>query len=426
MIKLCVFLLLQLILNIDCWANLYTCDSPKSQPELAQDSSKNELIISTFPPMLNSNQVNRDNLEYKKPFLIYYAVDSTEAFMQISVKYEIAKLQRSCKSNKNVNFIAFINSLYVAENSFIYCKNKVLKQVNFEENELINRSLNQKRMLISKGEESNSKFGSLNYKVRYSKESTEAFKAYPLAHPDFLFDLINFATSNQKLFPIDKFAPFLNLKSHGSEDYILSGMHSCQAKAKELSAKKIINTILSSKEIMTLESLNTPSKIEKNLKTYENIISKLDLGSSRGVGSFKTKNDSQETIRLGEQRLSITDFKIGSAFGGLGVSQGLGSDYGFGTNQIQLGWVLDDLYPHGSNRSLGFMILESCESKRNPSLFYPYMDNILGYYTALKSLWYRNLNWWEILEKADGSTGQLFFILKEETAKIPNIEVVTK
>lgn len=397
-------------------ANIYNCNSTNGKPSVNTQSTKTKLKISYSEPLFATTTVNRENLEFKKPFLIYYAIDSSEAFMQYSVRYEVAKLQQSCRENSNVNFAVLLNSLYVEQNSIVICKDQVVSKINLQEFPELSNSLKMKRKLISSGDHSTGEKGSLKYLVMYFKETNKAFGEYPLAHPDFLFDLINLITTNPNLFPNEIYAPFINLKSHGSEENVLAGMYTCQKRAKELSADAIIKQVLNKKELQFLRKLNDPNEVEKNISDYENIISKLDLGNNPGIGEFKSES-SLGNERLGNERLSI-------AGAGLGVHEGLGSEVAFGTAQIHLGWVLDDLFPSASRRSLGFLMLEACDTNRDQEFFHTYLTNVFAYYTAKKSLWYRNLNWWELLDEANGKSEKLLVLLKDKTPKIPNIEVV--
>lgn len=371
-------------------------------------------------PFITSNEINRQNLEFKKPFLIYYAIDTSEAFMKYSIRFEIAKLQQSCRRNNNVQFIAFLNSLYVEKNSFIICKNQKISTLSFKNYPQLHKKLRSKRQYITSDDKKVILGNQLKFKV-----TNKLFSEYPLAHPDFLYELIHFTISDKDLFPNERYAAFLNLKSHGSKEYLLAGLHECQKNAKILSSKKIIRNILSSTEHKLIDELDSPDKVEKNITEYENIISKLDLGSSRGIGSFNSDPKLGDE-RLGDERLSIKESNSGNTFAGLGDNEGLGAEFAFGTNQIHLGAIFDELYKEGSSRSLGFLMLEACDTNRNPSLFHNNLTNIFGYYTARKSLWYRNLNWWEILEDSKGLTVNMVNILQDETAKIPNIGFVTK
>lgn len=69
-------------------------------------------------------------------------------------------------------------------------------------------------------------------------------------------------------------------------------------------------------------------------------------------------------------------------------------------------------------------MLESCDTNRDSDLFHSYLNNIYGYYSAKHSLWYRNLNWWDLLEAAEGSSTKLVELLKTKTAQIQNFEVI--
>lgn len=425
------FLLLGLLVLLGTvqlsWANLYNCSSFKSKPKKISESIKTELNFVTATPFIKSSKLNNENLKGKLPFLIYYAIDSSEAFMQYSVRYELGKLIETCKSNSNVNFVGLINSLYVKKNQILVCKNNKSSYVDIANYPSLNEKLNLKKKFIVLGDHTNDELGPMTYRELYFKEANKPFGKYPLAHPDFLYDLVNHVIKDKDLFPSDRYAPFLNLKSHGSEMNVLSGMYDCQSKAKELSAKKIVEAVLSKSELKLLSKLNTPDLIAKNSNQYEKIIRKLELGDSRGVGDFSNSDLGNERMgneRMGNERMSIEGSGLGNAFFGLGVNEGLGTEYAFGTAHVQLNWVLQDLFETGSQRTLGFLMLESCDTNRDPELFHSYLDNVLGYYSAKKSLWYRNLNWWSLLERAEGSSVKLVEILKEETPKIPNIEVV--
>lgn len=334
--------------------------------------------------------------------------------MQMSVKFELAKLRQACRLDKNVNFIAFLNSKYLIDNSFIVCKNQRIDEKKFSQFKNFYSKIAQKY----KNLKHKSGLKKLEFKIKELKSIGGAFQNYPLAHPDFLYELINFTITEKSLFPSDEYAAFLHLKSHGSGENILSGMQLCQSRAKILSSEAILKKLLTKDELLTLSHLSSVERIEQNLEIYDRILSKLDLGSSKGLGNFG--NDP----KLGATRLTSNNIIFGSAVSGLGVGDGLGAGFSFGTNQEHLTQILERLYKTESDRSLGFLMLESCESNRNPSIFHTNLSNIFGYYTAIKSLWYRNLNWWEILKRSKGKTENLVEILQSETSMIPNIEMI--
>lgn len=410
-----------ILASIKAYSNVYNCSSPTAKPESSYQSIKSELNISYYAPHVNSSESNKANLQNKIPYLIYYAIDSSEDFMKYSVQFEVAKLEEACSKNANVQFVAFLNSMYVQNNSFIICKDRKVSIIDLKQFPKLDLQLKSKRQYFSK-KHYNYEYGPLDYLVDL-KENNKSFWNFPLAHPDFVFDLIKLATTNTNIFPNSKYAAFLNLKSHGSKAYVLAGMHQCQEKAKQLESKAIVQRLISKSEIKFLKSLNSIESVKKNISKFEKIITKLDLGVNHGNGSFVEDRRLGEN-RLGENRLSVAKDSFGSSISGLGVSQGLGVNQSFGTDQANLGWILRDLFRDGTNKSLAFLMLESCETNRDPYAYHKYINNVFAYYTARKSLWYRNLNWWEILEKANGKTFNMIKILEDETLKIQNIEVV--
>lgn len=405
------------------WANLYQCNEKRMKVEATGNNTHDEVVYeTTFPTILTQFQNDRFH-KNKTPFLIYYSIDSAEAFMQYSVRFEIAKLMEACKKSKNVNFVGLLNSLYVEKNQILFCKNQNASFLNLKDFPKLDNSLKIKRKYISTGDHAtNDDIGPLSYLVRYFKHSNKSFGKFPLAHPDFLHDLIEFVLTEERLFPRNEYIPFLNLKSHGNKQAVLAGMQSCQEKAKVLSANKVIGNILTKKELKLLENTINPLEIIIKMDEYEKALAKIELGNKILVGDHPGMGQS----RLGHSRMSIFEKGgLGDAIQGLGVNEGLGTEFAFGTYHITLNWVLADLFKNGTNNGLGFMMLESCDTNRNVEFFHSYRENVLGFYSAKHSLWYRNLNWWTLLERAEGSSLMLMEILKEETAKIQNIKVIS-
>lgn len=409
MILMCTFILLHLQ-TAD--ASIYQCDTGDGLPRETPSRGFKPLYHKTPSIFPEIAQKSSRNLESRFPFLIYYAVDSVEAFMQYSVKYEIASLQESCKRDSNVNFVGIINSLFIKKNEIIVCKNQKIKRINLSSYPELNLQLKFKRKYISTGDHT-VEDSKTSYRTAHDIQSNKPFAKYPLAHPDFLYDLVNLVTTEEDLFPSDKYVPFINLKSHGSKFNVLSGMHSCQEDAKEISSRLMLEKVLTKQEIKTLKKLDSYDLVAANLKTFESIISKIGLGEALIPGSSE---------RVDGQLNS--DFNLGDFSSGLGIDQGLGVDLAFGTGQPQLNWVLQDLFPNSSDKSLGFLMLESCDTNRDADLFHSFLNNIYGFYSAKHSLWYRNLNWWKMLEEAKGSSSKLAEILKARTAEITNIELL--
>lgn len=396
------------------WANLYQCDETSMKPVAVTEKNNPAVSYETTDPFMLNHYKDARFHEKKTPFLVYYAIDSAEAFMQYSVRFEIAKLIDACNKSNNVNFVGLLNSLYVEKNQVIVCKDKKTSYLDLAKFPTLNTNLRIKRKYISTGDHAtNDDIGPLSYLVRYFKHSNKAFGRYPLAHPDFLHDLIDFVLTEKSLFPRDQFIPFLNLKSHGNKQAVLAGMQECQSRAKVLSSRKVVKNILNRKEQKLLDKTITPPEIVTKIDEYEEALSKLHLGSDIRIGDSHLGNS-----HLGNSHL-------GDAIQSLGVNEGLGTEFAFGTYHITLNWVLADLFKNGTNNGLGFMMLESCDTNRNVEFFHSYRENVLGFYSAKHSLWYRNLNWWTLLERAEGSSLKLMEILKEETSKIQNIKVIS-
>jgi hypothetical protein len=237
---------------------------------------------------------------------------------------------------------------------------------------------------------------------------------YPLAHPDFLYSLIDFLISEETLFPTRAYLPLLNLKSHGSDQTVLSGLYSCQINAKSKSQNEIISKSLNKKEQKTLNSL---SNTASHLNNVDQVLEKLNLGTKAGLGRESS---------LGQESNLGRESSLGTAYFSLGTDDGLGTDFAFGLYHVALNAVLNDLFNKKNNRYLGFLMLESCDTIRNIGFNHANQDNILGIYSAKYSLWYRNLNWWEIFKESEGSVIKLLGSIEESTSKIINLKPLTR
>lgn len=413
-----IFLVLTALSNAK--ASLFTCDDINSIPKPTDERLDTvTMAFKTKSADMANNYKDPKFHDGKKPFLIYFAIDSAEPFMQYSVGFELAKLIAACKSSSNVNFVGLVNSLYAERNEIIVCKNKNLSHINLASYPELNTSLKEKRKYISEGDHTSSETGPLNYLVRYYPHTNRAFGRFPLAHPDFMHDLIKLVITEKDLFPGNGYMPFLHLKSHGSSETLLSGLHDCQTQSKVLAQEKVISSKLGNKDRKLLQNLSSPAAVAKNVETYEKILNKLYLGNSAGVGSYSNLGERN----LGERNLGNGN-SLGNIVTGLGAGEGLGAEFAFGLHHVNANAVLRDLFGDDKGGSIGFIMFEACDTNRDPSFHHQYIGNILGFYSASHSLWYRNLNWWALLEKANNSTLNLLELLKEKTAEIQNIEVI--
>ena len=406
------------LLSLPTYAGLYECSSPDAKPVLTSKVTKNisfETSIPFFMPYYKEPTINPDG---KIPFLIYYAIDTEEPFMQYSVKYELAELRLACERSDKVNYAAIINSKFATWSTIQICKNKTFQEVDLRKFPALFKSLETKKRYIWEGDHTTSDTGPMSFLVRFQKENNKVFYDYPLAHPDFVHDLISFVMTEESLFPKNKFIPFLNLKSHGSKKHVLSGLHPCQVQAKTQSQQAIIDKVLNDTDKFLLSSSN----YRHFLPQVKEALNKLSLGSNVAAASDSNLGE----YSLGEYSLgeySLGEYSLGDVMAGLGASEGLGAKFSFGTYHTALSSVLYRLFNDQDNNFLGFAMLESCDTNRNVNFHHQHLEFVLGIYSAKNSLWYRNLNWWSLLEKADGSSVELIKLLEIQTKKIPNIIV---
>ena len=398
-----------LLASLGAKANLYQCEKPNGKLVPVENKSiefeyKTQSAI-WFPKALEDVNQNKDKI----PFLIYYAIDTEEPFMKYSTAYETRKLKESC--SKNQNFAIVLNSKFVDENKIEICKSGILQTINLSDFPKLNSRLIVKKKFIGRGDHETNELGPMRYLVKYKDITRSSFAMYPLAHPDFLYSLIDFLIEEQTLFPTEKYIPLINLKSHGSEQTVLSGLYSCQIKAKSKSQNEILLRLLNRKERNTLNEFTESNLM--NLNEVDKILDKINLGTISGLG--KESNRGQES-NLGRES------SLGNAYFSLGSNDGLGTDLAFGLYHVALNAVLNDLFNKSNNRYLGFLMLESCDTNRDIGFNHANQNNILGIYSAQYSLWYRNLNWWTILKISNGSMAKILETLDADTSKIQNLK----
>lgn len=400
-----------LMASVSVYANLYQCDKPNGKL-IPVDNKDVEIELKTqkanwFPTALG------DELQYKEkiPFLIYYAIDTPEPFMKYSTEYETRRLKENCSKKKN--FAILLNSKFINKNIIDVCKDGLLRTVNLSDYPKLNSALIEKRKFIGHGDHETNDLGPMRYLVKYKDITKKSFEAYPLAHPDFLYALINLLLEEATLFPSNEYLPLLNLKSHGSEQTVLSGIYSCQASAKTKSQDEFIEKTLTKKEQKALNSLANTNESVAHLNEIDQILEKLNLGTKAGLG--RESNLDHES-NLGKES------SLGNAYFSLGFNEGLGTDLAFGLYHVALNAVLNDLFNKKNNRYLGFLMLESCDTNRDIGFNHANQDNIIGIYSAKYSLWYRNLNWWEIFAGPEISVTKLLEKIEDSTSKITNLK----
>lgn len=392
-------------------AGVYHCEDINGQPEeKLQVPSK--FIPHTAEPFFVPKAFNRAAALRQRPFLVYYAIDPDEPFMRYAVDFEVARLKESCEASADVEFAVIRNSQYVSMNEITICKNQIVSTINLSSYSSFDLLLKKKRKIIL--EEDNTleeKNPLIEFPVSFEKSVNSSFARFPLAHPDFLHDFLKLLITEKSLFPSEEYIPFLNLKSHGNREYVLSGLHPCQVLAKNKAQNKLMNeTLTPSQRNALAQSSASPEQA--------GALDKLFLGSKIGKGTYLERlND------IGLNDIGLNEIGLGP-IGGLSDGQGLGAEFAFGTFHLAVNAVLRTLFNEDNGKVLGFVMFESCDTNRDPVFNHTVLENTLGFYSAKHTLWYRNLNWWTLLESANGSAENLLKNLDEETRLIPNLEII--
>ena len=260
------YLILMLLCLSSAHASLYECTSPNGKSKRVAVQKPNFEYVLEKPTLFKNEIDTLKDQPIKTPVLIYYAIDSQKPFMKYAVQYETQKLEEHCEKDK-LSYAIILNSQYVKKNEIRICKLGTKSIINLNHYASLDSSLKIKRKFLKVSNHENEDTGPMKYNVTYSKASQVPFYNFPLAHPDFLFDLMVLLFSKEELFPAEDFLPFLNLKSHGSKRTVLSGLHKCQQEAKTKSQNEVINRILSEQEKKILNSfVETPKNDELVLR----------------------------------------------------------------------------------------------------------------------------------------------------------------
>ena len=438
-------LLLSLIVSQSANAGLESCGQNQQQNTNLEVTCASPFVFGTnqskIPCSADPTQPSlyqfKNNLSQpeKSPFLVYYAVDTLEPFMQASVDFEVKKLREVCSKNKLVNWIVFLNSHYVnAENetpSFLFCKNGKVESRDYP-SELI-ESLNTKRYIIENAATIDiyEQLAYMMHLIRYPRYTEledgtyvdigyQFAKRNPFAHPDYLFDLISYV--RQDIFPYSDYVPFLHLKSHGSKEFLLTGLTSYQEEDKTKCQDEIISRV-------------------DELKNYKPIVP-----GQAGLGDINLFDFNSYGQSLGNRaRLSLENGGLGNrgqlgASTGLGGIAGLGGNAGlsslnhFGMNHLKAPQLITNLTLNAEvENEIAFIMFESCETNiQKKVLLNDYtktLANLRSYYTAQGSLWYRNLNWHELLlgaakaklnNQSISQSGLWQELVLKQTLSIPN------
>ncbi len=386
-------------------AGIYRCSDINGKPE-DTSSGTVKMIPHQTPAFILPGAIQRAENMSQKPFLIYYAIDPDELFMQFAVNFEVSKLEESCRNSAVTNFAIIRNSQFLSSREFIICKNKQLSTVKLSRFPEFDRLLLAKQRIISEEDMTlEDKNPLLKFPVSYEKSVNATIAKFPLSHPDFLYGFIHLLITDKSLFPSDEFIPFLNVKSHGSANFVLSGLYPCQLEAKNKSQSEFVRAKL---------------PVEEQVNPSEKSLEVMGLGANVGYGMYPERLNAVTGLNAVAGLNSIVGL---NSITGLSSGHGLGADTAFGTYQVAMNAILSELFKEEEGKVMGFVMFEACDTNRNSTFNNAYLEYTLGYYSAEHSLWYRNLNWWTLLEEGKGSTSRLLTILDRESSRIPNFEI---
>ena len=164
----------------------------------------------------------------KTPVLIYIAVDTGEPFMKLAVDHELHALRDACQTqDAKVNWIAFVNSHLILTDGgapapvFMRCEAGKYSAAPLPP--ALTTRLELKRNLYSSGKKCTEGPNPLCLRISqpFAADKAAEFRDYPLAHPDIVLDLLEMS---REIFSATKFTYFLHIKSHGSEDFLTTGL----------------------------------------------------------------------------------------------------------------------------------------------------------------------------------------------------------
>lgn len=302
------------------------------------------------------------------------------------------------------------------------------------------------------------------FQVLFDFSLRDAFVDYYFSHPDLFFIVTELL--KKTIFPKDKYLPFYHIKSHGSMNSLMTGLTNNQLTSKVQCQEKLMaaNGLIMTERYAAIKDGHTglgflpknrflvsPFTTKKYLQDnnieldeYGTIICTAncddDVYGDHGgtLGDFGGRLSS-ERRRMGGD-LGDGGGRLGTDFGNLGATDALGSFEGalgkednglgvlaaFGTPFLKMNQILTDMILNSPNSStIPFMMFESCESNvTGKKTIFDFqkmnLPQLKAFYSAKGSLWYRNLNWHYLLDRAKGHSGDLQKAVISATLGISN------
>lgn len=441
--------------------SLIGCNAAPEQATIVQGLANNDNYTPTKndPQVFNlhlENLINRTdkenfhNVESRRPYLIYYAVDSAkrEPFLKYAIDHETDSIRNSCNGKKHQNWVILRNSDIVEKKTYEYClggrySKKDISHILRDIEPVINSTEylscegnNQdpfellyncdpdfplphapmtRNYLYSKAiKELNLSELAGPPKVSEEKPLNEMYRDYPLALPHFLFDIM----SEKGMFPFLKkdFVPVFHFKSHGHVDYAVTGLRDFQIQKKWDAQIKMLQS-------------KTPSEIglTSNLEGFSNKVKILEEKASKIIsGSEKIGQvNFSEELKKFDGGLSQDDC-TGLKTGGLSVDEqnqymSTTSDVGLSVGSVyranSIGFTPSMLLRLVTNtydidvfesknftdlkEEVLYVFIEACDANVGGARW-PIWDHqksvASGVYSGEGSMWYRNIDWQDIFE----------------------------
>jgi len=433
------------------------CGSETDLPATFQDP---QISVDLSLPINDDKIAIRDRVSKKIPLVVYMAVDTDEPFMKLAVDHEVHSLRKVCTTqNPEVNWIVFLNSLLVATDGsgaapvIARCDAGIFKQETLPD-EVI-RILETKRDLYSTGQKCTPNSNTcLRINQPFFSDKGSEFRAFPLAHPDILLDMLMYTRT---LYPADRFAYFLHIKSHGSEDFLMTGLSKEAVDEKSKCQAEIIKNHHSKHpEHFVQVDQNSLGQVGLGQVGLGQVgLGQVGLGQvglgQVGLGQVGLGQVGLGQVGLGQVGLGQVGLgQVGlGKVGGLGLgAAGLGTSNHYGSRHLTTIMALRWFTTRGTgDEDLAFVFFESCESRASrmlqhqsqncavPSAANPLtsafnnIEKVHAFYSAAQSLWYRNLDWDTLYESWLAGTktaGDFQSQLIETSKKIPNFNFASQ
>lgn len=385
-----------------------TCGA-NSAPANYQASTGAATVIPMQAPLSNNSVV------------IYYAIDTREAFMQAAVDEDIRALRASCEltadpqKKARINWIAFVNSHFIdGTPSYLRCKAGEFKEESFSDT--FNADLQPVLDKITNPATYSASGADL------AATKVQGYKDFPFADYRVLRAMLKHART---VFPADSHVYHLHIKSHGSAKLALTGLTETQWKKKDDCQKAVL-----AEKGLTLPEISLGnaglSRTEEGQPQMLGEEGQVYLGEE---GQAVLGEEGQAVLGDEDQPLLGTDGQ--TVLGDDDI--GLGADTHFGSSVNNVIAEVTNFLLVNPNTRIGYLILEGCYSAGGQS-FLAAATNLGGVlleermsriYAASGSLWYRNFDWSRIYaqwltQDPSANTKQLIDVIDQRSLQVKN------